>query len=804
MASKPTTSAPQNGYAARHPEASVRTRFGTKVMNSSFIGSGALGVGDRGGYQNVALNDSNPYSSNDYVYRWRQYAMLYETCWEARKIIRIPVEDALRKPWMVEGLDEKDAKAIETKLTELRFFDVLKRSLMLERLFGGCLTFFGLEDAEDDPSKEYHAKKEKARLRFCNSIPISRIARVNWCTDPLSEHYMRPDAFMINGQEVHTSRCLVWDGEPLFDPYDYALTQFRSNLAGFGPSKLAPIWDDIIKAVGTRQAAYQLIQINGSIIAAIQGLQDLNGTNPGKATLNKLKEIANSLSVFRAALLDGEKVDIQSLNTSFGSVPELLMMYLQVLSAASDIPATRFIGQAPGGLNATGESDLENYYNSIDAYQRQRIEPQLRRTYDVIGYSFWRELWLDMRKKLEFKFPPLWNTKEGEQADVAGKRIDNALKLWSERAISDKKFVEEINAQGALSVTLDKDDIALMEDFREQLGTEGVESPVDATKEISRLKNMVFVQNADAMSLLVREAGYDPSVFNADEIKKGYLVEQEHADVTDGKPEEVMKIVMAHLTEVADYYTRLEAMEKGKSKRTENAKGYYRASPSNWCLYCGTTDRPLHAYGQKNNPEYLCDKCARGREPIPSEKADRWNERFKSSRTNFHNIDPLRATTSDDWARRTAAQISAGNYKKDHYRIHGLDIAIENPVGSTREGQDELGRNWSTTMVNPYGYIKGYIGRDKDHVDLFLGPDPENHGIVVIDQINAKTGEFDEHKIMFGFPTQVHAMKAYLDHYDETGLDRIGTLNPVITADELKDWLNGGNLRRPYAEHKTT
>jgi phage-related protein (TIGR01555 family) len=317
-----------------------------------------MDVSDRGYGSYIPLTNDNPYSSTDFIYRWRQYVAMYEMSWEARKIIRIPVEDALRKGWQATGIPEDAASSIQNRLDHLQFMPALKRSLILERLLGGSLTFIGLEDIVDDPSREYHPRMG-ARTHFFNAIPISRIARASWCTDPLSIHYMRPESYLINGVEVHTSRCLVWDGEPLFDPNDFALNTFRSNIQGFGPSKLAPIWDDIVKAIGTRQAAYQLIQTNNAIIAAISDLQDLLGTTKGKTTVQRIKDIANQLSLYRAALIDGEKVEFSQHSASFGSVPELLLTYLQVLSAASDIPATRFLGQAPGGLNATGESDLD-------------------------------------------------------------------------------------------------------------------------------------------------------------------------------------------------------------------------------------------------------------------------------------------------------------------------------------------------------------------------------------------------------------------------------------------------------------
>jgi len=99
----------------------------------------------------------------------------------------------------------------------------------------------------------------------------------------------------------------------------------------------------------------------------------------------------------------------------------------------------------------------------------------------------------------------------------------------------------------------------------------------------------------------------------------------------------------------------------------------------------------------------------------------------------------------------TQAQKEAGNYKKGHVTIQGLDFAIENPQGSKRSGIDPNGQAWNVTMPNHYGYIKRTIGADGDHVDVYIGNNTKSDRVFIVDQVDASTGAFDEHKIMFGF-----------------------------------------------------
>src|SRR5579864_6778398 len=85
----------------------------------------------------------------------------------------------------------------------------------------------------------------------------------------------------------------------------------------------------------------------------------------------------------------------------------------------------------------------------------------------------------------------------------------------------------------------------------------------------------------------------------------------------------------------------------------------------------------------------------------------------------------------------TEAQKEAGNYRKGHVRVHGMDLSIETPKGAKRSGKGKDGKPWSVTMPAHYGYIRGTKGADGDHVDTYLGPHPGNPNVHVVDQVDA-------------------------------------------------------------------
>ena len=147
----------------------------------------------------------------------------------------------------------------------------------------------------------------------------------------------------------------------------------------------------------------------------------------------------------------------------------------------------------------------------------------------------------------------------------------------------------------------------------------------------------------------------------------------------------------------------------------------------------------------------------------------------------------------------TDAQKEAGNYKKGHIKVDGLNITIEQPKGSIRRGTDANGKQWESEMHNTYGYIRGTESVDGDHIDIFLSDNPTAGNVFVVDQIN-KDGSFDEHKVMYGFPDMESAKRAYLSNYEE-GWQGLGNITEV-SKEDFKAWIDSSKRKtKPFAEY---
>ena len=164
----------------------------------------------------------------------------------------------------------------------------------------------------------------------------------------------------------------------------------------------------------------------------------------------------------------------------------------------------------------------------------------------------------------------------------------------------------------------------------------------------------------------------------------------------------------------------------------------------------------------------------------------------------------LKSAIAETETEPTEAQKKAGNYKKGHLSFGGYDYTVETPKGVTRSGKDEQGKPWSVTMHDTYGYILGKIGVDGDHIDMFINDaadlDTFDGNVYVVDQVNPETGEFDEHKVMYGYPSEEAATESYLANYSKgwKGLGKVTSV-PKATFDK---WLESSDRKtKPFAEY---
>lgn len=346
-----------------------------------------------------------------------KYRDLYFNHWEAKKIVEIPVIDALRKKYQILNVSEEKTQQLIKAAKTLHVDEVIRSALMLERLDGGC-----------------------AIIVDYNSEKIDRLNLVG--RDYIGYYSNNNDIqFQYNGDTISADRVILFKGFCPFTVEEYGITQI------FSPSVLQPIYFDILKAIGIRESVYKLTHKSSVIMALVDNFTTMNKTKS-----DQIKNALNKIGNEQAIILDDQNVKLEEFSTSFGALPELITIYQKILASALDVPVTRFLGISNSGLTQSSDGDLENYYNMLQGYQASHIVPRLESIYRMIYHSIWGE---DQEyEALQIQFPPLWNLSEKEQEEKNKNILSNIMSCVAAGIMSIGEAQKEINSQHIFSFDL--------------------------------------------------------------------------------------------------------------------------------------------------------------------------------------------------------------------------------------------------------------------------------------------------------------------------------------------------------------
>jgi hypothetical protein len=240
---------------------------------------------------------------------------------------------------------------------------------------------------------------------------------------------------------------------------------------------------------------------------------------------------------------------------------------------------------------------------------------------------------------------------------------------------------------------------------------------------------------------------------------------------------------------------------KGAARRQKNIDHQIaglRPSDVDW-LDEAEAKRHHELQGKLRNNEHFKDQNdpAKAKERVKAKRAARLAEQSQTDKfaSQFDNpfVERYRAISQQvlrEYAQGhrapTEAQKEAGNYKKAHIVLHGLNIAIETPKGVSRRPE------WPP-MAAHYGDLKRTLGKDGDPVDVFVGPHLKSEIVFVVDQPTL-AGRFDEHKVLLGFNTQKQATDAYLKSYKPGW--KLGKVTSMMIG-QFKQWLEHGDTTKP-------
>jgi DNA topoisomerase IB len=242
--------------------------------------------------------------------------------------------------------------------------------------------------------------------------------------------------------KVHYSRVMRFDGIEL--PYYQKIAE---NM--WGLSVIERMMDRLLAYDSATLGAAQLLYKAYLRVIGVSGFREAlaNGGKEEQSVIKQFKYMRQMQMNEGITLLDKEdSFEVHQYN--FAGVGELLDKFGEQISGACEIPLVRLFGQSPAGLSSTGESDLRNYYDSINKRQNNQMRPGLKKLFDIISRS---SLGKELPEDFEFQFTPLWQMSDKEKADIATVDCTTVQNAFGSGMIGKATAVKELRQQSRIS-----------------------------------------------------------------------------------------------------------------------------------------------------------------------------------------------------------------------------------------------------------------------------------------------------------------------------------------------------------------
>lgn len=394
----------------------------------------------------------------------QQLVAAYRTSWLPRKIIDIPALDSCRN-WRAWQAKNGQIELIEAEEKRLNVRGKVLEARKKARLFGGAALYIDLGDDASQPLKQEAVKK--TGIRFLTVLTPRQLQPGEIETDPLSQFYGRPKSYsLVTGSAtaltIHPSRLVIFYGNELPD------NDITSGAAfAWGDSVLVSVLDAVKQADSSAANIASLIFEANVDVITMEGLMDYVGTADGERKVMERYRLAGTAKGNnRMLILDGkEKYERKSV--SFATLPDLMDRFFQNVSGAADIPMTRLFGQSPGGMNASGESDLRNYYDRVSSSQTLEMQPAMM----LLDECLIRSATGKRDADIHYVWNPLWQMSETEKATVLKTKADAARTIAGNGGTSEPLMPLDVISEAFTNELIEDGTLAGLEAAVNKYGT---------------------------------------------------------------------------------------------------------------------------------------------------------------------------------------------------------------------------------------------------------------------------------------------------------------------------------------------
>lgn len=337
---------------------------------------------------------------------------LYRFTGFAKKVIDIPAYEMTRE-WI--AIENDTDNLGEKALAKLKAKTALRDCIKWGNLYGGAICIIGIDDGNglDQPVNE-------SGIRNVAWLRVYDRYQVTWTTadinkDPDSAFFGEPEFYTVQAYttgtsfRVHASRVLRYDGADIPD-------RARTRNNGWGDSFLQAVYDELRHYGVVNQSVVSIVEDFVQTILNIDNLTHMIANGEEEVVKKRMDILDMSRSVNNTILLDGEEKYTKQASTVTG-LDALMAQFALALSGVTGIPVTKLFGQAPAGLNATGESDIRNFYDDIKSKQEEVLLPMLQTLHRYIMLSRDMGYKGTINKDANIVFNPLWQLTDQQDAD---------------------------------------------------------------------------------------------------------------------------------------------------------------------------------------------------------------------------------------------------------------------------------------------------------------------------------------------------------------------------------------------------
>lgn len=406
-------------------------------------------IGDAGAYTNFASNigtERDKASHGSFVKKVipdEQLEAVYQH-WLAKRIVNRPASDMLRAGWFYEGIQDNDLLKLKEACKAFNLDGVLLSSLVLSHLYGVCYVLLGTVDGGNLDQPFDLNKLGVGRLEFFTVLKKKHI-------DVDTSKYLSPKEAggLLKQPEFYK---LKLDGKSTQRIHHTRLIKFcYADVVNEEPvSVLQEVYEDLLDHAAVKKASASLVHESKIDVIRTPHLvdkikEDLKGVAERFLSVGLLKGLNGMI------VLDKEE-EYDSKSYSFGGLPDLMREFSIQAAGAADMPYTILFGQSPAGMNATGEHDTRNYYDSIATKQIWSLKPFMMKLLRVIvqttfGLQF---------PNLDVVFNPLWQLDAKVRSEVEKANAERDSRYLEMGIITEPQIAKQLVIDGVYSVIDEK------------------------------------------------------------------------------------------------------------------------------------------------------------------------------------------------------------------------------------------------------------------------------------------------------------------------------------------------------------